>query len=127
MKHPSTVLVALTASIAVFAALFWWNPPAPRYYPMERQWRMPDSPAATPAMGWYGRTAAALISAAATGAVVIAAGALHRRPMSLRPATIHALTILAIAVLVLATVGIVIEQYEWFEKTPSPPVRDYEY
>ena len=129
MKNPAVVLTVLAVALVAFCAIFLWNPPAPRFYPIERTWRMPSEPAPGPAMGWYGRTGAALaVSAIASGMVAAGLRFGNRdRRFGMRPATIYAVLVVIGVTLAATFAGIVHEQRSWFQKEPAAPKPDHEY
>lgn len=126
-RSPAIVLLTVTVAMVVFTAVFAWNPPSPRYYPVERVWRMPGETAPGPAMGWYGRTGVAL------GAAGICSGAAalllrtRARGIRLNRRAIYAIAVVIAALLVASIAGIVQEQRLWFSKAPTLPARDHEY
>lgn len=126
---PAIVLLFIAIATVVFCGVFVWNPPAPRYYPVERAWRMPSNPAPGPAMGWYGRTGVAL--AASLGVAAPVAGILWRRDrtrrITLGAASVYAIAALLVACLFVSSVAIVYEQRAWFNKAPTVPKADHEY
>ena len=46
----------VTVPIILACAVYFLNPPAPRYFPLENSWSLTAFPE-SPSMGWYGRTA----------------------------------------------------------------------
>ncbi len=129
MKNPATVLLSLSFAIVIFCGVFIWNPPAPRFYPLEGVWRMPSEKASGPAMGWYGRTGAALLAGAVSGGVgsAVAAGLSRRKPIRLAPPAVFAVALLVLVALAGASSAVVFEQQVWFQKEPAPPKPDHEY
>jgi len=129
VPNPAVVLLTLAVSLVVSCAVFAWNPPAPRYFPMERVWRMPSDPTPGPAMGWYGRTGVALGAAVLAGATARAAlrARDRRRRLEMTPATVYAVTVAMAAVLLLSLAAIVHEQRDWFAKPPTVHLPDHEY
>ncbi|MBI5093489.1 MAG: hypothetical protein HZB26_13740 [Candidatus Hydrogenedentes bacterium] len=129
MRSPFLVLAVLAAAVSAFSITFILNPPSPRYYPLEHAWRLAE-PAPGPAMGWYGRSGAALLASALAGA---AGGAIARRVeksiksvRSMRALAVI-LTLLIAVGLVAAAGAIVNEQLPWFHKAPQAPKINHEY
>ena len=129
MKNPGMVLLCLAIAIVVFCGVFLLNPPSPRYYPVERVWRMPSGPAPGPAMGWYGRTGVAFgDSGIATGLAAIGLRYRNRRKrIELSSKTVYAIALLILACLVLTFAGVVHEQRAWFTKSPNVRSPGHEY
>ena len=129
MKKPAVVLTVLAVALVVFCAVFLWNPPSPRYFPIERTWRMPSEPAPGPAMGWYGRAGVALgISAVAAGIVALGLRFRGRRKaIVISSKTVYAIVLLLCVVLAITFASIVHEQRSWFSKAPALPKPDHEY
>jgi len=129
MKTPATVLLYLAVGLTVFCGVFLWNPPAPRFHPVERVWRMPTNAAKGPAMGWYGRTGAALGAATITGGITAAVLRLwnRKKQLELNPATIYAIAFALVLCFAITFAGIVHEQKSWFSKAPTVPKPDHEY
>lgn len=67
MRPIDRVLLIWSVAALAFALVYGLEPPAPRYYPLERDWSW--TPLAGPGMGWYGRTAWAGLAAALAAAV----------------------------------------------------------
>ncbi|NUM56054.1 MAG: hypothetical protein HUU46_20635 [Candidatus Hydrogenedentes bacterium] len=127
--NPAFVLLTTAVAAAVFCAVFMWNPPSPRFYPMERVWRMPSEPASGPAMGWYGRTGTALLAAAVVSgaaAIGLRTRAASRR-IALSRSAVYAIAVVVAATLASSFAGIAYEQRAWFSKPPSVPEPDHEY
>jgi len=62
-------LLLISAAVALtFSAAYYFQPPAPRYYPVEHAWKM-EHEKGVPSMGWYGRTAWGLAAGTAAGAL----------------------------------------------------------
>lgn len=129
MKNPAIIIVTLAVAIIVFCAAFLKNPPAPRFHPVERVWSMPDHPAASPAMGWYGRTGVALGAAIVVSGISLASLTYvdRRKPFVLNTISIYALTAAVLLCLAVSMAGIVREQRDWFTKKPAVHKPDHEY
>lgn len=115
--------------ILTFCVTFLKNPPAPRFHPVERVWRMPGHPAAGPAMGWYGRTGVALGAAVVVGGinVVLLSFENRKKPFVLDAMSIYALSAMVLLCLAVSMAGIVREQRDWFTKKPAVHKPDHEY
>lgn len=117
MSRVDIIAVAITASILTFCLVFVLDPPTPKFLPIEREWRMGETGPAI-AMGWYGRSGAALLA----GAVAGAAAALCARALAktaahpLSPKTVLAMTALALIALLAASARIIQEQSTWFAR-----------
>jgi hypothetical protein len=115
MSRADIVAIAITASTLIFCLVFILNPPMPKYLPLEREWRMGDTGPVI-AMGWYGRTAAALLAGAFAGAAAASlAGALAKTAdRRLSPKTVLAMTAFSLLALLAASARIIHEQSMWF-------------
>ncbi len=94
MRRPGVALLAVTAGLLVFSAVYFLNPPAPRYYPVERAWRLTETGGVS--MGWYGRSAWGLGAGLAAGAL---AGFLRRKKKDTLPLSRRAVQLSTLAVL----------------------------
>jgi hypothetical protein len=56
MTRTESTFLTVCAAIIAFAATYYINPKAPRYYPIERRWSTTNDKE-KPSMGWYGRSA----------------------------------------------------------------------
>ncbi len=56
MRRTQNMILALNLGVILFALIYGAAPPAPRYYPLEREWSM-EVRQGSPSMGWYGRCA----------------------------------------------------------------------
>ena len=128
-SNPAVTLLALAVAVAVYCAVFAWGPPAPRYYPVERVWRMPSNPAPGPAMGWYGRTGTALGAAAvaAGGAAVVLRRRDRARRIELGAVAVYAIAAAIVLCVAVSCASIVREQRAWFAKPPATFVPGHEY
>lgn len=77
MDRTQSAFLVCCITIIAFSAVYFVNPPSPRYYPRQHTWRM-EKVEDEPSMGWYGRTAwgigAGLLAAIVTGLVVRSKG-----------------------------------------------------
>ncbi len=78
MQRADINLLSVAAAVIAFAATYAASPPAPKYYPLERQWRS-EATAGAPSMGWYGRSAWGLGAALAAGGLTAAVTLTVRR------------------------------------------------
>ena len=125
MRNPGVVFVAAVAAIVVFCGVFVWNPSMPRFFPVEGAWHW-STPGQGPAMGWYGRTAAALTPGVVVFGVA-AAGMSRKKTFALRAGAIYAIAAVVFASLAATSAVIVHEQQAWFAKQSAPPKPDHEY
>ena len=128
MKRTDSVFLAIALAVTAFAAGYYINPPAPRYYPLERTWRMTKEQG-KPSMGWYGRSAWGLGAAGLVGALAFAAtrrlpsreGNESRLPLWI----VRLLTVIALAALVVVAAHIVVHEFSVYGtwgtwELPSP-------
>lgn len=59
MNSTDRLHLSVTIPIIVACAIYFIDPPAPRYFPVEGIWSM-EAVDGSPSMGWYGRTAWAM-------------------------------------------------------------------
>lgn len=129
MKNPAIVFISVAVAVVVFCGVFAWNPPAPRFYPIERVWRMPWDAAPGPAMAWYGRTGCALGAAVVVSGLMMSILRVRDRQVALRLSAMRIYAMMTVVIASLALVGaqIVVEQKDWFKRAPAVHKPDHEY
>lgn len=96
--------LSVTIPIIVACVVYVFDPPAPRYFPLERTWSM--SPAGdSPSMGWYGRTAWSVF-AAVVSLVVVRIRLRHANRRRVNRRVVGALSLMCLASLLLLSAQI---------------------
>jgi hypothetical protein len=104
MSRPDRTALAASLAVCMACLVFIANPPSPRYYPLERVWRMENLPG-EPSMGWYGRSAWTVAGGLLAGAVALVA--LRRVRRTPPGALLHACAGLALLLLTVAVASVV--------------------
>jgi hypothetical protein len=115
MRKQDAIVLSLCAAVVACCVLYIFQPPAPRYYPLDHEWRWEKAPG-LPSMGWYGRTLWAFLAGGVAILVtwpiaVRLAKQAHNAPSAWMPKALTFLTFVA----VLAALGhtVVHEYITW--------------
>ncbi|MBI3119622.1 MAG: hypothetical protein HYZ00_13085 [Candidatus Hydrogenedentes bacterium] len=103
--------MSLALAVIVYAAVYVWNPPGPKYYPLLHDWAW-QGPAGQPGMGWYARVAYAALAAGLAWGVAWAV--LRRAALAERPAEnllVWTLSAAALGALAVAGICVIAEQF----------------
>jgi hypothetical protein len=68
VHRTDSAFLSVSVALLAFSLVYYLNPPAPRYYPLEHTWRMANEKG-VPSMAWYGRSAWGLGAGALAGIV----------------------------------------------------------
>lgn len=109
MRSSDRILIALCAATLAISLIYWWNPPGPRYYPLEHVWRFEVVPGA-PSMAWYARTAFALGGGGFVGSIAyLTLGRWRRDPGKHLPnLAVNLITLLTVATLLAVATRIMV-------------------
>lgn len=105
-KQDADILIWMAAMLA-FVMAYIWNPPGPKYFPIEGVWQWGDIEG-SPGMSWYARFAYAVIASSVAGlGAWTTSKIIGHSEKTLSAKIIYALTLLLAVVYISALVYIV--------------------
>ena len=116
MRATDAALAGVALGMAVFSAVYFADPPAPKYLPLEGGWTM-RPPQGALAMGWYGRSAWGLGAGLLAGTAVCwvrRPGVSRSEERVLGRWTARALTVLALVSIAALAIHLVAHEFSRF-------------